>query len=399
MAGDKLSGSVRRQVAMQMVRLTAHAAVERIRPTRPTTLDQIPRSTEFLTTEWLTAALCAHHPGARVDGFSLGTGSDGSTSRRAVHIEYNETGQNAGLPRQLFTKSTPNLTSRLLTVPAGALQVECLFYNAIRPTLNVETPIGYYAEFDHRTGRSMILLDDVSQSKTATFGDPTKVRIDRAKAEHVVRLLATVHGTFWNSPRFNSDLRLIKDAESYQLDLNKLIRFRSRSMVGIERAREVVPTEFLRRRDELWPALLRSLALHRAGPITLLHSDVHSRNWYVTGDDRMGLYDWQCITKGRWGLDLAYAMSSALTVEDRRSWERDLLEIYIDQLAESGGDKMTLDEAWLGYRQQIFHGLFFWLFTLGEGFLEPAMQPPAVSLANVGRMAHMVIELGCLDTI
>ena len=331
--------------------------------------------------------------------FSLGTGSAGSTSRRAVHVEYNDIGHEARLPTELFTKSTPNLASRLLTVPAGALQVECLFYNSIRPTLNVETPIGYYADFDSHSGRSMILLEDVGKSKAATFGDPTKVHIDRAKAEHIVRLLATVHGTFWNSPRLDGDLRVIKDAESYQLDLNKLIRFRSRSMVGVERAEQVVPAQFLRRRDELWPALLRSLVLHRARPTTLLHSDVHSRNWYVTGDGRMGLYDWQCITKGSWGLDVAYAIGSALTVENRRSWERELLEIYIDQLAASGGDKLTFDEAWLGYRQQIFHGLFFWLFTLGEGFLEPAMQPRPVSLANLERMAHMVIDLDCLDAV
>jgi hypothetical protein len=394
-----LSGSLRRQVGAQLVRLTGHAALERVRPSRPTTVDQIPRSTEFLTPQWLTAALCAQQPGARVVGFSLGTGSDGSTSRRAIRIEYNEAGRKAGLPTDLFSKSTPNLTSRLLTVPAGALEVECLFYNTIQPTLNVETPAGYYADWDPRTGRSMILLEDVGRTKTATFGDPTKVHIDRAKAEHIVRLLATMHGTFWNSPRFDDDLRVIKDAERYQLDLNKLIRFRSRSMVGVKRAESVVPAQFLRRRDELWPALLRSLALHRAGPTTLLHSDVHSRNWYVAEDGRMGLYDWQCITKGSWGLDVAYAISSALTIENRRSWERELLEIYIDQLAASGGDKLTFDEAWLGYRQQIFHGLFFWLFTLGEGFLEPAMQPQPVSLANLERMAHMVIDLDCLDAI
>lgn len=331
--------------------------------------------------------------------FSLGTGSDGSTSRRAVKVQYNAAGQKAGLPTDLFTKSTPNLKSRLLTVPAGALEVECLFYNVIQPALKVETPTGYYADCDLRSGRSMIVTDDVGVTKVAAFGDPRDVYIDRAKAEHIVRLLATMHGKFWRSPRFDSDLRRIKDAESYQLDLNKLIRFRSRSMVGIERARQVVPVEFLRRRDELWPSLLRSLALHRAAPMTLLHSDVHSRNWYVTGDGRMGLYDWQCITKGHWGLDLAYAISSALTVEDRRAWERELLDIYVEQLADSGGDKLSFDTAWLGYRQQIFHGLFFWLFTLGEGLLEPAMQPEAVSLANLERMAHMVIDLGCLDVL
>jgi hypothetical protein len=386
-------------VAAQAARLTAHALAERVRPARPTDLREVPRSTESLTNEWLTAALCAGHPGAAVVDFRLGPRNDGSTSRRGVTVTYNQAGTDAGLPVDLYTKSTPNLTSRLLTVPAGALQVECLFYNAIRPGLDIEAPHGHHADWDPRSGRSMIMLEDVAASRGAVFGDPTKHHIDRARAEHVVRLLATVHGTFWDSPRFGTDLAEIKDAERWQVELNQLIRFESRSQVGIDRAADIVPPEFLRRRAELWPAFLRSLAAHRDGPHTLLHSDVHSRNWYLTADGGMGLYDWQCVTKGSWALDLAYAVPSALTVQDRRAWERDLLELYIERLAAAGGARLSFDQAWLTYRQQVFHGLFFWLFTLGEGALEPAMQPPPVSRANIERMAAMVVDLDCLDAI
>jgi hypothetical protein len=40
------------------------------------------------------------------------------------------------------------------------------------------------------------------------------------------------------------------------------------------------------------PAARRALAMHEREPRTLLHSDVHLGNWYVTGDGRMGLCDW-----------------------------------------------------------------------------------------------------------
>ncbi|MEU4344510.1 aminoglycoside phosphotransferase family protein [Nocardia sp. NPDC023852] len=380
-------------------RIATHAIRERLLPARPTALTEVPRSPEFLTTEWLTHALCRAVPGAEVSSFTLGSGSDGSTSRRAVTIEYNAAGSAAGLPVDVFTKSTPTFRSRLVTGPTGAAASEALFYNVIRPDLDIEAPTGYFAGVDTRSGRSMFLLEDVSKTRGCTFGDPTTVYIDRAKAEDIVRLLGAVHGTFWESPRFASDLSEIKDAETWQLDVNRLIRFRTRSVVGVDRAADVSPPEFLARRDELWPAFLRSLELHNRGPATLLHSDVHSRNWYINGDGRMGLYDWQCITKGHWGLDVAYALTSALTVEDRRAWEKDLLRIYADQLATSGGPALSLDEVWLGYRQQLFHGLFFWLLTLGVGALEPAMQPEAVSRANLERMTHAVIDLESLDSL
>jgi aminoglycoside phosphotransferase (APT) family kinase protein len=378
-------------------RVAVHVAGECLRPRRPKTVAQVPRSVEALTIEWLTEALCRDVPRARVTGFALGGGSDGTTSRRAISVTYNEAGLRAGLPVDLFTKSTPTLLNRLITIPTGVAAMEALFYNAIRPALDIEAPRGYYANVDPRSGRSMFLLEDVAKSRGCTFGDPTRLYIDRAKAEDIVATLATVHGTFWDSPRFATDLTSIKDAETWQLEVNKVIRMRSRSMVGVDRAAHVSPAEFLRRRRELWPAFLRSLDRHHAGPVTLLHSDVHSRNWYVTGDGRMGLYDWQCITKGHWALDVSYALCSALTVEDRRAWERDLLKCYIEQLAAAGGPTLSWDEAWRGYRQQLFHGLFFWLYTLGAGALEPDMQPRAVSLANVERMSHAAVDLEVLN--
>ncbi|BDB44127.1 hypothetical protein IWGMT90018_45730 [Mycobacterium kiyosense] len=149
----------------------------------------------------------------------------------------------------------------------------------------------------------------------------------------------------------------------------------------------------------MFPALMTSLAMHGSAPNTLLHSDVHSRNWYLTPDGGMGLYDWQLITRGVWALDVAYALSSALTVEDRRAWERELIELYIDRLFASGGPALSFDEAWLAYRQQAFHGLVFWLYTIGAGRLQPAMQPDEVSLANLERMTAMIDDLDCFGAL
>jgi hypothetical protein len=49
--------------------------------------------------------------------------------------------------------------------------------------------------------------------------------------------------------------------------------------------------------------------------------------------------------------------------------------------------------ACLAYRQQPFHGHAFWLYTIGAGRLQPAMQPDEVSLANLDRMTNMIIDL------
>jgi hypothetical protein len=144
---------------------------------------------------------------------------------------------------------------------------------------------------------------------------------------------------------------------------------------------------------------MTSLALHRSAATTLLHSDVHSRNWYLTPDGGMGLYDWQLLSRGSWAMDVAYALSSALTVDDRRAWERELIALYTDRLHAAGGPSIPFDEAWLTYRQQPFHGLVFWLYTIGAGRMQPAMQPDEVSLANLERMTNMIVDLDSFSAL
>jgi hypothetical protein len=107
----------------------------------------------------------------------------------------------------------------------------------------------------------------------------------------------------------------------------------------------------------------------------------------------MGLYDWHCVARGGWALDVAYAFMSGLTIENRRAWERELLEYYLERLRFAGVDAPEFDAAWLQYRQQTFHGLAFWLITIGAGRLQPEMQPVEISRANLSRMTAAVVDL------
>lgn len=396
-----MSGPIatRLKTASQVGRIGAHVLYEQLRRPKPTSLAEIPPSVDALTPEWLTAALCKGHPGAWVTSVSTTSGSDGSTTRRVLRIDYNDVGRAAGLPTSVFCKSTPKFTSRAVTVPAAALECEALFYDRIRPGLDIDAPHGYYLAVDNRSGRSMFLMEDVATTRGVVFGDPTKHHIDRRRAEAIVTTLATLHGKLWESPRFAGDLAAVKDTMRWQTDVNDTIAFPKRMVIGFDRAESVFPDAFRNRRNEIFDALMTSLALHKSAPTTLVHSDVHSRNWYLTPDGGMGLYDWQLISRGSWAMDVAYALSSALTVEDRRAWERDLIALYADRLSAAGGPRLATEEAWLTYRQQPFHGLVFWLYTIGAGRMQPAMQPDEVSLANLERMTNMIVDLDSFDAL
>jgi Phosphotransferase enzyme family len=379
-----------------MARLGGYSVWDKVTRKQVESLTEVPAKVSQLTPQWLTAALCSGSPGAQVESLEVLGGSSGSTNRDRIKLSYNIAGQSADLPDFIFAKSSPKFTSRLIAGLTGALAGEGGFYRDFRPKVQMNTPQSYYIAHDTKTERSMFLLEDVSRSRGATFGSPVSMYVDRPMAESMVRNLAAYHGAFWEHDMLRS-LPWIQSSLDFQMRVDETIGFEKRSLIGVERSREFIPKVFVARRREIWPALMRALSRNNSGPTTLLHSDMHIGNWYQDDQGEMGLYDWQCMTVGGWALDVSYALASALTVEDRRDWERDLLRLYLDALAENGGTAPTFDAAWTEYRHQVLHGLVFWLYTIGAGSLQPDMQPYDISRANVIRLVQATVDHDSLD--
>lgn len=378
---------------------TAHVAYERV--SRRTSADPawVPPAADRITPEWLTAVLCGSVPDAVVETVRVTDGSDGTSSRRRIAVGYNAAGLAAGLPASVFTKSTATLSSRLLLGITGIVRGETDFYSKVRPDLSLRSPGAYYASFDPRSHRSMVLLEDLSPGGW-TFPDPQQNPISKADACDMVDEIATYHAALWASPRFSADLSGIAEAWAWQEGLNRKVGFQRRTLTGFDRARAVIPDRLYARRDKLFPAFMKSLALHRLSPQTLLHQDLHPGNWLRDPDGRMGLYDWQCVAVGHGASDLSYALGACLETEDRREWQEELVNRYSERLIEAGANGApTFDEAWLAYRQQSLHGFAMGLFTNGGSRFEPELQPPDYTVAAIGRLARHVDDLGTLDVL
>jgi Phosphotransferase enzyme family len=376
-----------------LARVGAQLAKERVRPPEPPRdLSRVPASADQLTPEWLTAALCRDAPGARVIGLEFGEGTTGSSARRALTATYNDAGTEAGLPTALFTKASPGFAARLVLGVGGMAEAECIFYRQVRPTLTINSPLGYYAVTDPRTFCSMIVLENVGVTRGATFGSALQA-LTREQAEDIVSQMAGYHGAYWQSEAFSRDLANVRSAEAVQEWLNPVASFKRRTLKGMDDAARVIPAGMHASRETIFELFMKSLHLHRSAPQTLLHEDVHPGNWYRDGEGRMGLYDWQALARGHWALDYSYATVAALRIEDRRAWEHDLLELYVDKLAAAGGPTLGFDEAWQGYRLQAIHGLVYWLFTIGRNpRFEPELQPDEYSIAIIERLAAMMDE-------
>lgn len=349
----------------------------------------IPISYDAITNEWLTHLLCKKVPDAAVKAFHLDGTDDGTANRRRIFVDYNATGEAAGLPASIFCKAGHKLENRLLLAGLGLTEGEDAFFSKYSPLLDIETPTCLLATYDPRSFNSIIVLDDLVRQGAAfcDFG----VDITRQRAEAQMALLAKLHGPFYERSASLATLApyedIFKRFDSW-LDLEKICN------EGFQLAEAVIPRRLFRRHAEIWPATLKSAAAHTQRPRTFTHDDCHLRNWYITSDGRLGLSNWQIIGQGDGLRDVVYAISTSLTIENCRALEIELLEFYLDRLRAAGGPIVNAAEAWKYYRQHLFTSLAWWTSTLAM----VSIQPRRATLAIIERIATAIDDLAALSS-
>jgi hypothetical protein len=356
--------------------------------------DELPMSYEEITPAWLTAVLARDTPGAEVVSHRLGATDEGTSSRRGIALAWNDAGAAAGLPGRVFCKSTMTLASRYLLGLNGGIAAEVNFFNVVQPTLSIRAPHALFADYNPQSVNSIIIMDDMADR--VRFGSH-EIDLTLEQARSQLRLLATLHAKYYDRPELSTVLSEYNDWEKYFAITVDAAGFGPACERGFLEAEDVIPRRLFQRTKEIWPATLRGVHDSSRLPRTLIHSDVHLKNWYIDADGEMGLNDWQCACKGTWGRDLSYAISTALSPENRRAWERDLVAYYVEQLHAAGAPQVPFSDAWLLYRQQLFSGLAWWTGTLGQPPDAPKMQPPETSREFIRRMTHAIDDLDALD--
>jgi thiamine kinase-like enzyme len=355
----------------------------------------IPWRYEAITPEWMTHILCRDHPEAKVVAIRLDVPDSGTSNRRRIFVDYNVAGQELGLPRSVFCKATVDLVNRIL-LSTSALLSETSFYNLIRPQLTIEAPEAWLAVYDPDSFASIVMLKDLGDSVTFC-SHHTVMTLDRAKDQ--MEVLAKLHGHFYQSPQLDTTLAHMFRYDHRFAALDRDHDFKSMCEAGLRAATDVIPPRLMAREAEIWPATLRASARHGELPLTITHGDVHLKNWYITADKRMGLSDWQVTSKGHWSRDVAYTIATALTVDQRRLWEKELLRHYLDAFVAAGGEAVPFDDAWFNYRQQMLTTLAWWTMTLTPLGDVPDMQPRDITLEFIRRIAAAMDDLDTLDSL
>ena len=286
----------------------------------------------------------------------------------------------------MFAKAVDPEHAELVALTSGLYHEPRLFSSGIE--LPLDHPTVYAALIDEDRSDFLMIMEDVV-ARGADPRDSTRpMSIDQVA--NGVRGLARMHSCFWGE-------RL--DTYPTLSWLEPFVAFEGMQYAPLhiahERLGDTVPAEIPALSGtelfvDIWARYIGTLTGDPESPPTLLHGDPHIGNTYALPDDDVGFLDWQMARRGNWSLDLGYFLQGALTIEDRRRAERDLLAEYRDALALPADELPSAEEVWLRYRASVAHGLAIWMATLSGG---DAWQSAAICLALAQRYAAAFVDL------
>jgi hypothetical protein len=293
-----------------------------------------------------------------------------------VDLEFD--GQTSGdmdLPKTVYAKlPCAEFGTRAFAHAVGFWETEVAFCQRIAHRVPIRVPRVYAAA--RRGARFVLLLENLHELQGARLfiNRDMAAGTTPERARMCLRTFARLHAAFWDLPLDEREALLPNRLNTY-LAPGGREKTRALNAAAIASAHEAAPDIFTqehvaisRQAIEKWDALMD---LWYSGPLTLIHGDSHLANCfeYATPEGpRMGMIDFQGIQWCKGIRDIQYFLINSLEPELLARHEGELVDHYIDALADSG-ITLTRDDALEQYRAFAFQTLMVAVVSIGLGSL------------------------------
>ncbi|MEX3841773.1 phosphotransferase [Paraburkholderia sp. BR10882] len=343
----------------------------------------LPVTVEGVTAQWLTSALAFRFAGVEVTSCNHLAVLPGTSTKVRVALEYNDVGREMALPSRMIVKGGFQDHSESMK---DMYRNEMRFYRDVLPFINMNAPNCFYAGADPDRWQSVVVMEDLEQREACFCRAQQSQRYE--EVERRLSAMARYHAQTWNSAEFEMGGRFDWVGERFS---DWSLEYQNRYLepdvwahyVSLPRGAAV--SRYLHDREWMVAALADIASQHKGKPVCLIHGDTHLGNLFVEPDGTPGFFDAQ-VSRAPWSLEVAYHIGCALDIEDRRAWERPLLEHYLSQLATGGVEAPSFDEAWEDYRRDLAYGYF--IFAINE----TRFQTEAVNTAYAARFGAALVD-------
>ena len=336
----------------------------------------IPQRAAELTAEWFTQILAtgATVTEVRCEEIGAGVGFLGEVHR--CHLTWEllaSDGDASGLPASVIVKTPTQIPENFAAGDAlRSYEREIVVYQQLRTTLGVPMP-GYYHGamdpdpapwmqrplfflFDHLSVRGInwVIAQFLKMSGKSKrryvlviedFADahpPSQMlggSLDDAR--RCLEVLARFHATNWMRSDATQHYRHIFPVDTVpRVGQASYVRNRDEF---VARFGPVLGDGMLDRLDAIQERVPEICSALAAEPWTLLHGDYRLDNVLFRPNGEMVVLDFQGLGSGRPAVDVAYFITTALTVEHREH-EESLLRSYHDALVAAGVSSYSFDE-------------------------------------------------------
>lgn len=336
---------------------------------------EVPLHEDQITASWLAGELGL--PAGAISSVTVVDAHSGTANRARIEVK-----SDGRLPESLFVKFPPrNYLQHVLMHVFRLGTKEVLAYQAFGDQPPVRTPRCYLAREDRLRRRSILLLEDLSA--TAEFRTVVD-SVTAAEAEAVVDALAGLHARFWDSDRFDGDLRALAHRSPAEVRLGDLIR---RKFIGniTGHTAAIIPDDQKRDCRIFFERSAAIDAFWESQPRTLIHGDTHLGNLFFENGSP-GFLDWQVAMAWPGIRDVAYFITASVEAGRARRIERDLVRRYVSRLGELGVD-VDGDHTWTLYQAAVTEPWLAFVCTAEAG---DRMQSFEISRVGVERAVAAV---------
>ena len=365
----------------------------------------IPGSPGQLSNEWLTSALredgVLHQASVTAHKMELAETQGAAAVVARVQLEYDR--PEPGAPRSLIAKfASPYEPIRVLMHVFGGYLREVEFYRHFGADPGISTPHCFHAEIDSASGVFVLLLEDLSASRVA---DPASPSVE--DTELAVRHLAAFHAKWWNHARLR-DLTFLRypggPADQIFIAQGRAALAAALPVVA-ERFGSAFPRTLVILAERVLANLDGAADTRRQvieGGVTLVHGDFHPGQLFFPSErgGRFAVFDWQTVSAGSGGDDLARIIVTALTTEQRDASDMRLIELYHALLLEHGVTGYGIERCREGFRQGLLMNAV--INVIAAANIDPDLDSAGLSTTEItdiffGRAAAAIEAHGVLD--
>jgi hypothetical protein len=307
-----------------------------------------PNCPEDLTIDWLTSAL--HGSGvlpadASLTGFTTSLLGEGAGLMGTV-VRIVPTYQGGRGPASIIGKfSTTSIQNQNTAAMLDLYGREVRFYTDLAPRMKGRCPVCYHAELSEDSRACVLLLEDFpdhsggDQVAGASFDEARMIVIESAR----------IHSSYWGGDR-------PEKLGEFGREWAALLRSGSgAAWTGmVERHAEVMP-EYLQTLGEEYVQTVEPFHdyMSNFGSCTVVHGDMRLDNLLLDSNpgaqDPVVMIDFQAPLWAKGAQDLAYFLTQSVSVELRRTHEKELLQNYLAEL-DRLGLSYDMDNLWQDYR-------------------------------------------------